>query len=222
MPAAAQFEHYSWSPYRFYGLGDIAPQQINAIVTTGASTTVGILAALGVVGGPVGAAVGGLIAVGSLVANLFHGCGVTCTAATNIANKLEPVMAQNLQHYMSAPVHYRSLQQAALNNFDTAWRALQQACSDPSLAQAGQRCISDRQPGACVWKNDGKGGAAGSGNVCWNWFVGYRDPIANDPNVVDDPIAVDVSQLSSGSPSSNTNLAPLLVVAALIILAVML
>jgi hypothetical protein len=25
--------------------------------------------------------------------------------------------------------------------------------------------------------------------ACWNWHNGYRDPIANDPNVVDDTLS---------------------------------
>lgn len=27
-----------------------------------------------------------------------------------------------------------------------------------------------------------------SGTNCWNWFIGYYDPIANDPTVVPDPV----------------------------------
>jgi hypothetical protein len=182
---------------RLAGMGGMQSQQINQIVTTGAATTVSILASLhAVIGGiafagPVGAAIAGLIAVGSLIANQFHGCGQTCVQASKIADQVGPILQQNFDTYMSAPVHYRSLQVAALNNFDTVWAAMVQACSDPNLQDAGKRCISDRQQGACHWKNDGHGGPDGSGNVCWNWFVGMRDPIANDPNVVPDPTVAD-------------------------------
>ena len=101
-----------------------------------------------------------------------------------------------------------SLQAAALNNFDTVWNALKTACSDPSLGAAGQRCISDRQQGSCAYKVSPGGwqngvyvynGPNGSGSSCWNWFVGYRDPIANDPTVVPDPTPT--------SPSASSNVA---------------
>lgn len=185
-------------PQRRRGLSGANPAQINAIVTTGASTTVSILAGLSLIpgGAPVAAAIAGLIAVGSLVANMFKGCGQTCIIASQDADKFEVPLKQNLAAYMSAPVHYASLQQAALNNVDTLFAALNQACSDPALADAGRRCISERlDRTACHWKNSGGNTPSGSGNVCWNWVVGYRDPIANDPNVVPDPSPV--SQIGS-------------------------
>lgn len=192
-------------------------QQINSIVSTGAGTTVSILATLGVIGGPVGAAIAGVIAVGSLIAGMLgKGCGQTCIIASNDANKLEPLLQQNLSAYMSSPVHYASLQAAALNNADTVLNALKTACSDPSLGAAGERCISERLvPGACHWKASGgmwQGntwipfGQAGSGDTCFNWLAGYRDPIANDPTVVPDPIAQAVP--GSGLPASVSSLFP--------------
>ena len=39
---------------------------------------------------------------------------------------------------------------------------------------AGVACIADRQQGACHYQVNGQ---------CWNWFTGYHDPIANDPQV---------------------------------------
>lgn len=163
------------------GLG-LASQQINAIATTGASATVGMLVAMGTIGGPVGAAAAALIAVGSLIANMFHGCGQTCVIATQDANKIGDLQNQNLNAYMSSPVHYRSLQKAALNNFDTLVAALRQACSDPQLGDAGKRCISERlvEGGTAPWcpSSDHKG--------C-DYYATFRDPIANDPHVVEDP-----------------------------------
>src|SRR5882672_450013 len=169
------------------GLG-ATPQQINSIVTTGASTTLGILAGLhAVIGGialagPVGAAIAGLIAVGSLVANMFHGCGQTCVIASQDADKFGNLAQQNLKTYMNSPVHYASLQAAALNNFDTLMAALQQGCSDPSLGAAGQRCISERlvKGGTAPW-------CPNPGHTGCDWITTMRDPIANDPNVVPDP-----------------------------------
>lgn len=185
---------------RPFGLGQASTQLISQVATTGASTTVSILVGLGVIAGPIGAAIAGVVAVGALLEQIFKGCGQTCVEASDIANQVEAALKTNLTTYMSAPVHYASLQSAALNNFNTAWAALTQACGNPQLASAGQNCISERQQGACSYKTTPGGwqqnstgwtyvypGANGSGSTCWNWFVGYHDPIANDPTVVADP-----------------------------------
>jgi len=221
------------------GLGILQGGQATAanIAATGAQLTGVLVGALMTVpiAGPIAAAV---VAVGMALANAFSGCGQTCVQATNIANQVEPLLDQNLQAYLSAPVHYASLQAAALNNFTTTWNALQQACSNPSLAAAGQRCITDRQAGACTWKASPGGwsqgsdgtwsytpwGAAGSGSSCWNWFVGYHDPIANDPTVVPDPSPVTsaVSSISSALSSGSLfglPLSSLLLPAGLLLLA---
>lgn len=176
------------------------------IATLGASTTVAILTPLLALG-PWGAVAGGLIALAGEIASLFGGCGQTCVQASNIANQVEPVLQRNLQQYLAAPApRPASLQAGALNTFDAAWAALQQACSNPQLQAAGQRCVSDRAQGACHYKTSPGGwsgttytppGASGSGSTCWNWFVGYRDPIANDPNVVPDPVSSGSSSLLS-------------------------
>lgn len=149
-------------------------------------------------GGPLGGAIAGAIAqIGVLISDLWSGCGATCTEAADLANQTEALLQENLSQYMSAPVHYQSLQQAAIANFTTAWNALLQGCGNPSLGTAGQNCISQRQNGACAYKTSPGGwsngvyqnpGANGSGSTCWNWFVGYYDPIANDPTVVPDPV----------------------------------
>lgn len=200
--------HPMVGPVRGVGQASLSsPQTINQIATTGAATTVSILVALGTVTGPVGAAIAGLVAVGSLLASVFKGCGSTCTEATSIANQVEQALQQNLSTYMSAPVHYASAQAAALNNFQTAWNALTQACGNPQLLSAGTNCISERQQGACSYKTSPGGwqqnsagawayvppGANNSGSSCWNWWIGYHDPIANDPTVVPDPSPVSAS-----------------------------
>ena len=108
-------------------------------------------------GGPLGGAIAGAIAeTGILLANLFSGCGQTCTEATEIVNQAEPLLQQNLEQYLSAPVHYASLQAGALNNFNLTWNALVSACGNPALASAGTNCIADRQNGACA--------------ICGEWF----------------------------------------------------
>jgi hypothetical protein len=183
------------------GLSSLNPQQasIANAAASAASTTgvlIGVLAGIPVAG-PIAAAIA---AVGVLLANVFSGCGQTCVQASNLANQAEPLLLQNLQTYLSAPVRYASMQAAALNNFALTWNALTQACSNPALGSAGQACISDRQAGACHYQTSPGGwsqvngtwqytypGAAGSGSTCWNWFVGYHDPIANDPGVQPDP-----------------------------------
>lgn len=187
------------------GLGDAG--SIAAISAQGAATTGGLLAGLAAMGtlapefalaGPIGAAVAGLVAIGLAIANQFQGCGQTCIAATSIANQVGVILTNNFNTYMDAPVHYASMQKAALNNFDIAWAAMVKACSDPALQAAGQRCISDRQAGSCAYQDpagawvqasDGSWSFQGSaGPNCWNWFTGLRDPIANDPTVVHDPV----------------------------------
>lgn len=157
----------------------------------------------GAVGGPLGAAIGAAAAeIGVALSDLLSGCGSTCTEATAYANQAEPLLLQNVQAYLAEPVHYASVQAAYLANFDSTWNWLLGACGNPALGSAGQNCISARQRGACVSKNATPGGwqqvngvwqyqfATGpnSGSNCWNWFIGYRDPIANDPTVVPDPV----------------------------------
>lgn len=140
---------------------------------------VGALATIPIAG-PIAA---GIAVLGVALANVFSGCGDTCEEATQYANQAETILAQNLQTYMSAPVHYRSLQAGALNNATVAMQALQQACSNPALGAAGQRCISERlvKGGSAPW-------CTLPGGVGCDWITAYYDPIANDPNVVPDPV----------------------------------
>jgi hypothetical protein len=178
------------------GLGDVSSQQIGAIASTGAITTVSILHALSIglfASGPVTAVIGGLIAVGALIAGMFHGCGQTCIAATQDANKIGALLNQNSQTYFNAPVHYKSLQQAALNNVMTLINALQQSCGDPSLGAAGKRCISERlvRGGTAPW-------CPNPGHTGCDYYATFYDPIANDPKVVPDPVPAG-SAASSGT-----------------------
>jgi hypothetical protein len=233
------------------GLGTFTTgeQTAASLANAGAQTTASILMALGssasnqgqggtggTTGGGisneslVGIAISAIAAIGMGIAALFSGCGQTCTQATSIANQVGDYLAQNLAAYLASPVHYASLQAAALNNFNTAWAALVQGCSSAQLSNAGQDCISQRQQGACAYKTSPGGwsmgssapacssgtasgvacsnagytytypGANGSGSSCWNYFVGFHDPIASDPTVVPDP-----SPLSSVSPSSSAS-----------------
>jgi len=168
-----------YAPRAMYGLGD-AVQQVGA-VGAGAATAAGTAAAsAGLISAAVvpfiGPAIAGIVL--GIEAILHSGCGNTCIVTSNWANQAEALLQQNLTAYMAlATPRAMSAQAVALQNFDKIWNYLVQECSNPQLGSAGQRCISDRQAGACHYQNSG---------VCWNWFVGYRDPIANDRNVVPD------------------------------------
>ena len=208
------------------GLGALGSAQstglIESIASTGALTTVSILHSLSIglfASGPVTAVIGGLIAVGTLIATMFHGCGQTCIAATQDANKAADILTQNLNAYMSAPVHYKSIQTAALNNVDTIFTALRQACSDPALGAAGQRCISERlvRGGTAPW-------CPNPGHTGCDWFAEFRDPIANDPKVVPDPAPVAASASDGSgaavSAAASTALSSPMILAALALILV--
>lgn len=161
--------------------------------------------------GEIGAIIQALVGIGLAIANLFKGCGQTCVLATQDANQLETYWQTNLNQYMNAPVHYYSLQQAALNNFDTGWAALYKACSDPALGAAGQRCISERQRGgASAWCCNATVHTDVGNGMCTGCdaFVTFRDPIANDPNVVPDPVAG--ASVTGGSVTGSTGGFPML------------
>jgi hypothetical protein len=177
------------------GLGQAAQ-----VISTGASlatpvaapaisSAVGASSVLGGLAVPViGAALAGVtLLVTKLIQN--SGCGITCVETSQWANQAEPLLKQNAQAYFALPApRSQSAQAAALTNFDQIWATLEQQCSQPGTGNAGKRCISDRQSGACTWKQTGTSPWPGGPplGACWNWFNAYRDPIANDPNVVPD------------------------------------
>jgi hypothetical protein len=199
---------------RYNGFGALSAQ--DQTIAQGAASAAVLTGTL--VAGPLGAAVAAAVSqIGILLANVFSGCGQTCTQASDLANQAEPLLQQNLASYLAEPVHYASLQAAYLNNFTLTWNALVAACGNPALQSAGQNCISDRQEGACHYQTSPGGwqqqngtwvyvnpGAQGSGSTCWNWFVGYHDPIANDPTVVPDPAGALPSNLLSSIGISPT------------------
>lgn len=184
-------------------MGQTTTQTAAQIAQSGAATTAGIITALtaastaGMATG-IGAAVAGAAVLAQAIYNLFKGCGQTCVITSDIANQVETLLKQNLQTYVSTPVRYASFQQACLNNFQTAWNSLTAQCGNPSYAQAGIACVSDREQGSCKWMTQTPGGwqngvwvppgpQVTSGGSCWNWWIGYHDPIANDPDVQPDP-----------------------------------
>jgi hypothetical protein len=144
------------------------------------------------------------------------GCGQACVVTSQWANQAEALLKQNLEKYLSLSPRTTSDKQSALNMFDAIWAGLVQRCSQSGLSTAGRNCIADRQAGACKWRD--------STGACFNWFSGYRDPIANDTDVVDDSA---VAQLSSAVSSvlpgvSSSFLLPLALIAALVVVGVML
>lgn len=214
-------------------------QQIISQAGSGVATGASLLAATGVIAGATGALTAGIATAGVLLATVlmkaFAGCGQKCVLTSQAANEIGDALVANMRAYFESG-RTKSAQKAALANFDNAWAQLVQYCGQASFSDAGTNCIADRREGACKWKSspghfDGctwiGPGAAGSGDSCWNYFVGMRDPIANDPCVVDDPTDTTHEVVSQfwddiGMSASKTSLAPLLIVAGLIALAVIL
>jgi len=225
-------------------------QQATGYAATAATTATTLLSTIGVVSAATVPLIGAVVAAGTVLANLlinaFSGCGQSCTLTSEEANQIEQALQQNLSAYLAIPNGERtkSIQAAALANFDNTWAQLVQYCGNPSFGSAGQRCVTDREQGSCAyktspggWTKDSSGnwsyhgaGPNGSGSTCWNWFVGYRDPIANDPAVVPDAVPNAASQVSSavnqifgGSGlSASPNLTPLLLIGGALLLAMVL
>jgi len=117
---------------------------------------------------------GAVLGVTSIIQNFFGHPDCSKIAATQIVNQAEVMLQQNLVAWQSLSRAEKTpaTQAQGLQNFDTVWAQVVQACAP--YGSAGQACIADRQRGACHYQNNGQ---------CWNWFIGYRDPIANDPQV---------------------------------------
>lgn len=127
--------------------------------------------------GPIGLAVAG--AVVGLMALFSRKRGKQKIAATEIVDKLEPLLKDNRDGYLNGPRTPAS-QEVALANFDAAlaWLESPEACGNAELGDAGRRCISERV----------RGGR-------WQWPARYRDPIANDTPVAAAPAAEIKQQL---------------------------
>jgi hypothetical protein len=147
-------------------LGDLTNTQIAK--TVGGAVGSGLLTVGGALSATVGGAVvgiplmiaGAFAEIAGSVASLFSGCGPTCNQASNIANQAAVLLQENLDEFRNGP-QTADRQAQALAVFDYTWQQLVQACSNPALGAAGQRCIGDRQ-------RSGK----------YPWAVYYRDPIA--------------------------------------------
>jgi hypothetical protein len=170
----------------------------------------------------IGPAIAGVALLASaLIKN--SGCGQTCIVTSQWANQAQDALKQNIDAYFAQPVRTRASQKLALQTFDQIWSRLTEMCGDPQWGDAGKRCISDRQRGACVWhatENSQWPGGVQLGQ-CWNWFSGLRDPIANDTGVVEDA-AVDSSVLAGSVlvGGSSVPVLPLALIGGLVLLAV--
>jgi hypothetical protein len=196
-------------------MGDMqSAQQAIAYGSIGASSAVGGLVAAGVIGTAAVPFIGPALAVATMVIGALiknSGCGQTCIQTSQWANQAADALQKNLDAYMATPTpRPASAQALALQNFDNIWGQLVKMCADPQWGDAGKACISDRQQGACKWKNNG---------VCWNWFTGYRDPIANDSNVAPDHL-IPSSVLDAIASGGSSSLLPLALIAGLVILGV--
>lgn len=149
-----------------------------------------------------------ILGVAALIQNFFFQPNYNKLATTAIVQKAETLLRQNLAAWegLSPGEKTPAAQAAALQNFDTTWTQVVTSCESGQYGSPGQACVQDRQAGGChyqvapgagctsseptCWVQNSDGtwslsgnGPAGSGSACWNWFVGYRDPIANDPQV---------------------------------------
>lgn len=211
--------------YRMGGLGaGSGAQQALAYGTTAAEAVVPTLVGPSVAGllgvattaaiPIVGAAIAGIsIAIEAI---LNSGCGQTCIETSQWANQAEVYLQKNIAQYFAIqPPRPQSVQKLAMANFQAIWNQLTQLCDQPGTGNAGVRCISDRQDGACKWKATSPqypgGPAVGS---CWNWWNGYYYPIANDPNVVTSTLALTPSTAGDmvSSLVSTSGMGPLLLI----------
>lgn len=162
---------------------------------------------------PAGLISAGLSIVNTAVSLIMNsGCGITCVETSSWANQAENLLEQNIKAYFALPTPRSATDQAAaLSNFDTIWSGLAQRCGQSGTGTAGVRCVSDREAGACTWKQTTDSPLLGypgepQPGTCWNWFSGYRDPIANDPDVAATPaISSTISSVASDAQSIATS-----------------
>lgn len=209
-----------------YGLGDAgkAAQNVGILGSIASAGTVGLLATFGatslipIVGPALGAAV---LGIQYLVAN--SGCGQTCVVTSQWANQAAAQLDQLLQAYFSIPApRTQSQKNAAITAFNAVWDTLKQQCGQPGTGDAGKRCISDRQAGACTWRQAYEPTYPGQPKKgeCWNWFSGYLDPIKQDQVVPDSSVSGGSFDFSQVGGSGAVDLLPLMLIGGLVALGV--
>jgi hypothetical protein len=225
------------------GLGDAASaaqtSQVAGSMAAGTATAIlgsmtagGATAIFGITAAAVPVIGAALVAATLVVTYLIKnsGCGITCVETSSWANQAAAALQKVMDAYFSLPAPRTEAQKAvAVANFDAIWAQLVAACTQPGTGNAGVRCISDRQAGACTWKQKYKPTYPGQPNIgeCWNWFNGYLQPIQQDPVVPDppDPISAAATSVSSSIDSilgggAGLNLVPLLLLGGLVLWAV--
>lgn len=144
----------------------------------GAASVHGWAVALAAAGGPVGLAIAGLAAVAPLIIQLAQGCGQTCVKSSQIADRVQIFLDENKRQYFAIPAAQRTLdmKELALHNVQVGIDVINNACGDPALGAAGQRCIAERtiRGGTAPWC------PSPNHTGCDIWAV-YYDPILNDP-----------------------------------------
>jgi hypothetical protein len=231
--------------YRHQGMGATASQDIQlggSVVAAGATALAGSLAAsgagvLGISAATLSAAVpfigpalmGATLLVQYLVQN--SGCGPTCVETSQWANQAAAALQQVMDGYFALPSPRTVTQKAlAIANFQTIWKQLQAGCGQPGTGNAGVRCISDRQAGACTWRQKYAPVYPGQPNIgeCWNWWNGYLGPIQSDP-VIPDPVPSSspgaasgfLSSLTPGTAAGGSHVLPFAILAGLLLWGVM-
>ncbi len=201
--------------------------QTLSYATAGAGSALAIAAATHLIAAAAVPFIGPAIAGAALLAAYLiknSGCGQTCIQTSEWANQAQAALKQNIDAYFALPVpRSKENQQLALQTFDSVWDTLVHMCGDPQWGDAGKACIADRQRGACKWKateNSQWPGGVQLGE-CFNWFAGFRDPIANDPNVGTAGASVsDLESVFTGGSGDSSSLLPALAIAGLLGLAV--
>lgn len=170
--------------HRSYIRGGMGASQQQDAATVGTSLTQ-ISAALAKIPGAQVAAP--FVAIAGALANIvsLFGPNPDNTITTGWVNQIEAdVLQPNLAAWNALAPADKSpeAQTAALAIFQEGWNQVVQLCSNVQLGSAGTSCIADRQNGACHWTLTGETPGVPPNN-CWNWWSGYHDPIANDPQV---------------------------------------
>lgn len=167
------------------------------------------------------ALMGATMLVQHLIAN--SGCGITCVQTSEWANQAADALQQVMDSYFALPAPRTQTQKAlAVGNFQSIWKQLQAACGQPGTGDAGKRCISDRQQGACTWRQayDPTYPGQPKKGECWNWFSGYLKPIQDDPTVPDASVSGGSFDLSAVGGSGSIDLLPLAIIGGLVALGV--
>jgi hypothetical protein len=185
------------------GLG-LAPQA-KSIIVSAPSIAGGILTAGG--SASIAAAAWGLAAIpiiGAVVAGVTIGLTLLFNrkgpqqkiASTKIVDAIEngfvdpntgqshPGLKQNLVGYFTGP-RTESARAQAIQNFQGAWQYVQSHCAE--LGEPGERCVNDRQAGACKWIREAGSEMTQYDGIqpgqCFNWDAGYLQPLLRDvPN----------------------------------------